>query len=113
MRSLRRVTFARVRAKKRASLQGKGSGFTTFSLIFIPVIAELIQQGLFVPPVPAVRYEAGVEAASLHPPGAREISLELKLDLVALPGQDFNSIPVLTNRKIEQQVRLREGEACC
>ena len=116
MRSLRRVTL-RARSGKEASFfagERFPVTFTTFSSIFIPVIVqELIQQGLFLPPVPAVRYEELGLRLTVHPyihPG-REISLGLKLDLMALAGQDFNGIPVLTNRQIEQQVRLREGEA--
>lgn len=115
VRSLRRVTL-RTRSGKEASFfagERFPVTFTTFSSIFIPaVVQELIRQGLFLPPVPAVRYEELGLRLTVHPyihPG-REISLELKLDLVALAGQDFNGIPVLTNRQIEQKVRLREGE---
>ncbi|MBI2955737.1 MAG: hypothetical protein HYY26_00355 [Acidobacteria bacterium] len=87
--------------------------FTTFSSIFIPeIVQELIRRGLFVPPVPAIRYEElGINLRvrpRLH--GSREVSLALKLEQKALTGQSFNAIPVIANRTLEQQVRLRTGE---
>ncbi len=44
----------------------------------------------------------------LHPDG--EATLELRTEVVGLSGASVNGIPVLTNRSIEQQVRVREGE---
>ncbi|MFQ5777049.1 MAG: type II secretion system protein GspD [Terriglobia bacterium] len=87
--------------------------FTTFSSIFIPVIVqELIAQGVFIPPVPAIRYEElGLRLTvtpRIHPEG--EITLAFKIGQTALTGQEINGIPVLTNREIEQQLRLRDGE---
>jgi len=88
--------------------------FTTFSAIFFPaIIAELIRRGQFVPPVPAVRYEdLGLRVTvtpRLHP--KREITLALKLEDLALTGQEVNGIPVLSSRLLEHRVRLRSGES--
>ncbi len=88
--------------------------FTTFSSIFIPeVLQELIRRGLFQPAVPAVRYEdLGAKIVvnpRLHP--GREVTLDLKIEQLALSGQEINGIPVLVNRTLDQQVRLKAGEA--
>jgi len=88
--------------------------FTTFSALFFPaIVQELIRRGLFVPPVPAVRYEdLGLRVTvtpRLHP--KREITLALKLEDLALTGQEVNGIPVLSNRLVEHRVRLRSGES--
>jgi hypothetical protein len=87
--------------------------FTTFSSIFIPqIVQELIRRGLFVPPVPAVRYEdLGVKmkvTPRIHP--GREVSLDFEFDQDAVTGQQFNGIPVLSSRELRQQFRLRDGE---
>jgi type II secretory pathway component GspD/PulD (secretin) len=39
-----------------------------------------------------------------------EVTLQLEFDIKSLSGSSINSIPILTNRQIEQTVRLREGE---
>ncbi|MGH9862945.1 MAG: hypothetical protein ACRD35_05920 [Candidatus Acidiferrales bacterium] len=88
--------------------------FTTFSSIFIPeVLQELIRRGLFQPAVPAVRYEdLGAKIVvnpRLHP--GREVTLDLRIEQLALSGQEINGIPVLVNREIDQQVRLKAGES--
>ena len=50
-----------------------------------------------------------VQATSrMHPNG--EATLALKMDINALSGQNVNGIPILSNRSIEQSVRLRENE---
>lgn len=115
-RSLRRFSL-RAREGEEASLFAGDRFpvvFTTFSSSFIsPIEQELRKRGIFIPPVPAVRYEElGLRVTvtpRLHP--GREVSLSLKLDQKALTGQTFNGIPVLSNRALEQRVRLREGES--
>jgi general secretion pathway protein D len=44
----------------------------------------------------------------VHPPD--EVSLNMQFDISALTGQDVNGIPILSNRTIEQVVRLRANE---
>ena len=44
----------------------------------------------------------------LHPND--EVTLDLQFDISALSGQNVNGIPILSNRTIEQSVRLRENE---
>lgn len=87
--------------------------FVKFSSSFLsPQEQELRRSGKFVPPVPAIQYEElGVRVTvrpRLH--SGREISLGLKIAQEALAGASLNGIPILTNRTLEQQVRLREGE---
>ncbi len=87
--------------------------FTTFSSSFIPeIVQELQRQGLFIPPVPAIRMEElGTRVTAtprVHSP--REISLHLQVKQKALTGEDLNGIPILSNRALEQHVRLRQGE---
>jgi type II secretory pathway component GspD/PulD (secretin) len=88
--------------------------FTTFSTIFVPqVVQDLIDQGLFVPPVPAIQYEdLGLKLTVLpNVHDNREVSLKVAIESTQLAGQSVNSIPILANRKIEQQVRLKAGES--
>ena len=44
----------------------------------------------------------------VHPPD--EVSLDMKFDISALTGQNVNGVPILSNRSIEQVVRLRANE---
>lgn len=44
----------------------------------------------------------------VHPDG--EVSLNMQFDISALSGQNVNGIPILSNRTIEQEVRLRANE---
>lgn len=115
-RSLRRFSL-RARDGEEASLFAGDRFpivFTTFSSSFIsPLEQELRQRGIFLPPVPAVRYEELGLRLTVEPRlhSGHEISLKVKLEQKALTGRDFNGIPVLSNRTLEQQMRLREGES--
>ncbi len=42
--------------------------------------------------------------------GNDEVTLQLEFDIKSLSGSSINGIPVLTNRTVEQTVRLRENE---
>jgi len=42
--------------------------------------------------------------------GLEEISLELEAEFKVLGGQSINGIPVISNRKLQSKVRLREGQ---
>ena len=44
----------------------------------------------------------------VHPPD--EVSLNMQFDISALTGQNVNGVPILSNRTIEQVVRLRANE---
>jgi len=88
--------------------------FATFSIIFIPqIIQDLIDEERFVPPVPAIRYEEiGLKltaAARVH--NHREISLAVTLESTQLAGEGINGIPIIGTRRLEQKVRLKEGES--
>lgn len=87
--------------------------FATFSSSFIsPLEQELRDKGEFRPPFPAMRFEElGVRVRvrpRLH--SSEEVTLALKIDQKALAGTQFNNIPVISNRSLEHQVRLRAGE---
>ncbi|MGH9788616.1 MAG: type II secretion system protein GspD [Candidatus Acidiferrales bacterium] len=87
--------------------------FTTFSSAFIPeILQDLIDAGQFIPPVPAVRYEElGVKLVvtpRLHP--GNEVSLGFEFEDTGLTNVSFNGIPVLFNRQLQQQTRLKMGE---
>lgn len=43
--------------------------------------------------------------------GSREVSLQLQAEFNLLAGGSVNDIPILVNRTLETQVRLREGES--
>jgi hypothetical protein len=63
-------------------------------------------------PYPAFQYEdLGVKVRAtprLHANG--EVTLQLQIEIRSLSGDQFNSIPVISNRTIEQTVRLRGDE---
>src|SRR5690606_10300642 len=43
--------------------------------------------------------------------GSREVSLQLQAEFNLLAGGSVNGIPILVNRTLETQIRLREGES--
>lgn len=45
----------------------------------------------------------------IHP--GREVTVQLKFEIRDLTGENFNGIPVISNRTIEQAVRLKENES--
>ncbi len=63
-------------------------------------------------PFPGFQYEdLGLKVRAtphLHP--GSEVTLQLSFEIRDLTGQDLNGIPVISNRTVEQTVRLREGE---
>jgi Flp pilus assembly secretin CpaC len=63
-------------------------------------------------PYPNVEYlDLGVKLkATPHLHADNEVSLQLNLEIRALSGSSLNSIPVVSNRTIEQTVRLKENE---
>lgn len=114
--SLRRVTLRAPDAQEASLFIGEQFPvvLATFSsLFFPPQVLDLIKQGLFVPPVPAVQYQdLGLKLTAqpfLH--SGREITLRMKLDLRSLTPSTLNSLPIFSNRIVEQTVRLKAGEA--
>jgi len=63
-------------------------------------------------PYPNVEYlDLGVKLkATPHLHADNEVTLNLSLEIRALSGSSLNSIPVVSNRTIEQTVRLKENE---
>jgi tetratricopeptide (TPR) repeat protein len=63
-------------------------------------------------PYPGVQYEdLGVKVRAtprLHP--NHEVTLQLEIEIRSRTGQTVNGIPVISNRTLEQTVRLREDE---
>jgi len=87
--------------------------FTTFSSVVVPDIPIPIDPSLLTPVVPAVRYEELgtklVATPRLHA-GSREVTLALEFEDSGLTGRTINQLPVLFNRQLEQQARLKMGE---
>ena len=75
------------------------SGLTTPNEALTPYPgSEYVDLGLKVHAVPRV-----------HPDG--DVSLDLQFDISALAGTSVNGIPILSNRSIQQSVRLHPGES--
>jgi len=82
------------------------------SIFFTPAMIKAVLGGTFVPPIPAVQYEdlgLKIEATPYVHAGG-EVTLHLKYDLRSLTGVSLNGVPILSNRSVEQQIRLRDGE---
>ena len=114
-RSARRLTLRAREGQEATFFSGElfPVVFATFSSSFIsPLEQELRDKGEFRPPFPAMRFEElGVRVRvrpRLHSP--EEVTLVLKIDQKALAGTQLNNIPVISNRSLEHQVRLRAGE---
>lgn len=65
-----------------------------------------------VQPYPGFQYEdLGLKVRAtprLHP--GHEVTLQLQIEVRSRSGQSINGIPVITNRAVEQRIRLREEE---
>jgi Flp pilus assembly secretin CpaC len=61
---------------------------------------------------PSAEYEdLGLKVkATPHMHADNEVTLQLEFDIKALTGSNINGIPILSNRNIEQTIRLRENE---
>ena len=83
------------------------------SIFFTPDIIKAILGGSFVPPIPAVKYEdLGLKLeATPYVHAGGEVTLRLKYELRSLTGVSLNGVPVLSNRTVEQQIRMRDGES--
>jgi type II secretory pathway component GspD/PulD (secretin) len=68
--------------------------------------------GTTLTPYPAAQYEdLGLKVKAtprLHPEG--DVTLKLEFEIRSLSGVQLNNIPVITNRTIDQTVRVREGQ---
>ncbi len=83
------------------------------SIFFTPDMIKAILGGTFVPPIPAVQYEdLGLKLeATPYVHAGGEVTLRLKYELRSLTGVNLNGVPVLSNRTVEQQIRMRDGES--
>lgn len=83
----------------------------TISVILNSVNSQLSSSAALAP-YPASEYvDLGLKVHAtprVHPPD--EVSLNMQFDISALTGQNVNGIPILSNRTIEQVVRLRANE---
>jgi hypothetical protein len=61
---------------------------------------------------PSAEYEdLGLKVkATPHMHAGNEVTLQLEFDIKSLTGSNINGIPILSNRNIEQTIRLRENE---
>lgn len=87
--------------------------FVSFSSSFFsPQQQQLIQQGVFQNPFPAIQYQDTGVTVSMTPfvHAGREVTLKLKFEIVLETGQSFNNVQVFSERQVEHTVRLKEGE---
>ncbi len=86
----------------------------TLSVILNTILAAAVAQpgGVLQSPYPGFQYEdLGLKVRAtprLHP--QNEVTLQLQIEIRSRTGASLNGIPVISNRTIEQTVRLREDE---
>lgn len=73
---------------------------------------QLINQGVFQNPFPAVQYQDIGVNVSLTPwvHAGREVTLKMKFQIMLPTGQSLNDVPVFSEREVEHTIRLKEGE---
>ena len=87
--------------------------FVSFRSIFLSQQQQqLINQGVFQNPFPAVQYQDTGVNVSVTPwvHAGREVTLKMKFQIVLPTGQSFNDVPVFSDREVEHIIRLKEGE---
>jgi len=105
------LAAADINADSRTDLVTANRGANTLTIILnalaTPPPLSSLQQ-----PYPGFQYEdLGLKVQAtprIHPQG--DVTLQLQIEIRSLGGQSFNGIPVITNRSVEQTVRLRENE---
>jgi len=118
------LTFTSSAVRSRQKLQLRAGDGQQANLLFgsrYPVLNGLISASFFaqtssttaVPtPYPSVQYQdLGISMKAtpyLH--AGRELTLQMDLSIRDLGGQSLNGAPVITNRQVTEQVRLRDGE---
>jgi len=105
------------------ALQGKpatvrvGSRYPILNATFAPIfnttaIAQNIQANTFQPAFPSFSYEdlgLTVKATpTVH--GDSDVTLELETNLRALTGEEFNGVPVISNRTYKSTITVKNGE---
>ena len=75
-------------------------------------ISDSINDGSFREPFPSFTFEDLGLSFEMTPRihSAKEVSLEIKIEVKELTGLAVNDIPILSNRTMETSVRLRDGE---
>lgn len=73
---------------------------------------QLINQGVFQNPFPAVQYQDIGVNVSVTPwvHAGREVTLKMKFQIVLPTGQSLNDVPVFSEREVEHTIRLKAGE---
>ena len=83
----------------------------TVSVILNPVNSQLSSSAALAD-YPASEYvDLGLKVHAtprVHPPD--EVSLNMQFEVTAVTGQNVNGIPIISNRSVEQMVRLRANE---
>jgi general secretion pathway protein D len=105
------------------AMQGKaatlkiGSRYPILNATFAPIfntqaIAQSIQNSTFKPAFPSFNYEdigLSMKATpSIH--GGSDVTLELETELKALTGQEFNGVPVISDRTYKSSITVKNGE---
>jgi len=86
----------------------------TFAPIFnTAAIAKVIQNQSFIAPFPSFTYEdLGISIKAtprIH--GTSSVTLDLTVEVKALGSQNFNGVPVISNRQYKGMITVQNGEA--
>ncbi len=81
--------------------------------VFDPQLIPFLGQTQLQAPYPAFQFEElGLKVSAtprMHPTG--EVTLQLEIEIRSLSGEELNGIPVISNRTLQQTVRLRQDES--
>ena len=77
-----------------------------------PAIDESIADGTFRQPIPSFTFEdlGLIFNVTPHVHSAREISLEIELEVKALAGSSVNDVPIISNSQFKSYIRLQQAE---
>ncbi len=93
-----------------------GSRFPILNATFAPIfntgaISQVIQSGSFIAPFPSFTYEdLGISVKTTPQVHKRDVTLELEVEIKALGTQNFNGVPIISNRVYKGAVRVTDGQ---
>ncbi len=93
-----------------------GSRFPILNATFAPIfntgaISQVIQSGNFIAPFPSFTYEdLGISVKATPQVHKRDVTLELEVEIKALGTQNFNGVPIISNRLYKGAVRVTDGQ---
>jgi general secretion pathway protein D len=115
VRTLEKVTIHASQGKD--ATFNLGERYPIINASFAPIynsaaIAQTIQGGSYIAPLPSVSYEdLGIKVKvkpNVH--GSSAVSLNLDIQLTSLTGMSNNGVPVISNRSYTGGINLKDGE---